>query len=87
MKSGIIYNDKIVIIINIKQGSKDVNIPISVLTRAGSELYKLFSVKPNIEYIKELASSIKNETVSVEYANINYINDDHVNYDHQTIKL
>lgn len=87
MKSGIIYNDKIVIIINIKQGSKDVNIPISVLTRAGSELYKLISVKPNIEYIKELASSIKNETVSVEYANINYINDDHVNYDHQTIKL
>lgn len=80
IKTGFSYNDKIAIILNIKQGSTDLHIPVYILTRAGSELYKLISVTPNIEYIKELASSIKNETASVEYADINYIENDRINF-------
>lgn len=87
-QSGVLYNDKIVVLINIKANSPDISLPVSILTRAGGELYNLIPVTPNLDYIKDLASSIKSDAVSVRYAYVNQIFEDgRINYRQPAIEL
>lgn len=67
-KSSIIYGN-ILIIIRQKANSK-ICIPIRLFTTPGKELSKLVNIVPNMEYLTIIANSIKNENVSVSYANI-----------------
>lgn len=65
----VIYGD-LVIIINQKSTAQKISIPIRLLTTPGKELARLISITPNIDYIKELASTIKREDVAVSYSKI-----------------
>lgn len=81
VKYGIIYGN-IVIIIEQKANSPKISVPIKLLTTSGKELVKLINIHPNIDYIKELARTIKKDNVIVGYAKIVSINkDEGVNYE------
>ena len=71
---GLIYGD-LLIIINQKSTAQKISIPIRLLTTPGKELARLISITPSIDYIKELASTIKREGVTVGYAQIICINE------------
>ena len=67
---GIVYDD-IVLIVALQANAKKVSIPIRLLTIPGKELVKLIKIYPNIEYIKELAITIKKNTnAKVSYSKI-----------------
>ena len=81
VKYGIIYGN-IVIIIDLKANSPKVSFPIKLLTTPGKELVKLINIHPNVDYIKELARTIKKDNVIVGYAKIVSINkDESINYE------
>ena len=81
VKHGIIYGN-IVIIIEQKANSPKISVPIKLLTTSGKELVKLIIIRPNVDYIKELARTIKKDNVKVGYAKIVSINtDEGVNYE------
>lgn len=81
IKYGIIYGN-IVIIIDQKANSPKVSVPIKLLTTSGKELVKLINIHPNVDYIKELARTIKKDNVKVGYAKIVSINkDEGINYE------
>lgn len=81
VKHGIIYGN-IVIIIDLKANSPKVSVPIKLLTTPGKELVKLITIHPNVDYIKELARTIKKDNVIVGYAKIVSINkDESINYE------
>lgn len=81
VKYGIIYGN-IVIIIEQKANSPKISVPIKLLTTSGKELVKLINIHPNIDYIKELARTIKKDDVVVGYAKIVSINkDENINYE------
>ena len=84
---GIIYGD-LVIIINQKSAAQKISIPIRLLTTPGKELSRLISITPNVDYIKELASTIKREGVTVSYSKIIRIDENSsVQYSQPEIKL
>ncbi len=74
-KVGLIYGS-IVVILDIKANTPQTDIPISVLSKAGEELLSLVDIKPNIEYIKEMADSIRKEGLTISYSEIKKISDD-----------
>lgn len=81
VKYGIVYGN-IVIIIDQKANSPKVSVPIKLLTTPGKELVKLINIHPNVDYIKELARTIKKDDVMVGYAKIVSINkDESINYE------
>lgn len=84
---GIIYGD-LVIIINQKSAAQKISIPIRLLTTPGKELARLISIIPNIDYIKELASTIKQENVAVSYSKIIRIDENgSIQYSQPVIEL
>ena len=64
-----LYGDIVIIILQ-KYNAVNISFPVRLLTTAGKELVQLISITPNIEYIKELASTIKREGVTVGYSKI-----------------
>lgn len=83
----ILYSDYI-LLATVKQGTSGFSIPVHMLTSTGVELYQLIAITPDINYLKNLALSIKRESVSVEYARVKSIEDDgRVNYHLPTIKV
>lgn len=80
-KTAFIYGE-IVVIVNIKAKSHEVSFPIRSFTTSGQELYQLIDVSPNMDYIKEFASAIKNKNIKVTYSKI--ISIDEEGYVHYT---
>lgn len=66
---GIVYGN-LVIITNQKATANTISIPIRLFTTSGKELARLISITPNIDYIKEFATTIKQEGVTVSYSKI-----------------
>lgn len=59
-----------VLIINIKANVPTIQMPVNVFTNAGNELLKLVKPDPPMEYLSEIAKSIKRDNVEVKYAKI-----------------
>lgn len=68
-KIELVYGDIVIIILQ-KYNAVNISFPVRLLTTAGKELVQLISITPNIEYIKELASTIKREDITVGYSKI-----------------
>lgn len=68
-KTSIIYGN-IVMKIDQMPGTDLFSFPVRLLTTPGKELSRLVSITPNVDYIKELASTIKREGVTVGYSKI-----------------
>lgn len=60
----------IVIIVKIKANTPTVQMPVDVFSNAGNELLKLINSNPPMDYLTNIANSIKNENVEVKYAHI-----------------
>lgn len=65
----IIYGD-LVVLITIKPNTSTFSIPIRLLTTVGKELVKLVDITPNIDYLKEFATTFKRDKANVSYAKI-----------------
>lgn len=79
-KSYFIYG-KLVVIIDQMPDACFFSFPVRLLTTPGKELIKLINIEPNIEYIKKIATEIKNDEVKVSYAKIINIEENgHINY-------
>ncbi len=77
------------ILILIKQNvnSPKFSIPIRLFSTPGEELTKLVEITPDLEYVQELANTIKNEKVKIYFAKIKSIDKNGViNYDDATMK-
>lgn len=74
-KTPLIYGD-IVVIISKKAKAREISFPIRPFTTSGQELCRLIDISPNMDYVEELATSIKNENVKVTYSNIINIDED-----------
>lgn len=70
------YNNKILLRLNIPKESAKISFPVHLLTQSGKELYQLISVNPNIDYLKEVASSLKGKSAYFEYNIISDIDKD-----------
>lgn len=68
-----------VLIINIKANVPTIQMPVDVFTNAGNELLKLVKPDPPMEYLSEIAKSIKIDNVEVKHAKI-------IAYDGQQVK-
>lgn len=80
-KSCFIYG-KFVVIIDQMPEACFFSFPVRLLTTPGKELIKLINIEPNIEYIKQFATQIKNDEVKVSYAKIISINENgNIDYD------
>lgn len=79
--SGII-NGEYVFIMNLPRGSKDVIIPVYILTMTGIELFSLIEPKVNLEYIKDLSHYIRktNPNVIMQCAEIISVDDENIRY-------
>ena len=86
--SAILYGEKVVIL-SLPQGTKGVDIPVVLLSKAGEELLSLLEPKENMEYIKELAQYVKkmNSAIKMQYAEIVSIENGGVEYNTQTVEL
>ncbi len=86
-KTGIVYGN-LVVIINQKASANTISIPIRLFTTPGKELARLISITPSIDYIKELASTIKREGVTVGYSQIICIDENgSIQYSQSVIEL
>lgn len=86
--SAILYGEKVVIL-SLPQGTKGVDIPVVLLSKAGEELLSLLEPKENMEYIKELAQYVKkmNSAIKMQYAEIVSIENGGVEYKTPTVEL
>lgn len=86
--SGIIYG-KYVVIMNLPCKSNNVSIPVIVLSKVGSELYRLLEPDINIEYIRDLSQYIKkeNSVATLKLAEITYQDDEFTHYKTPAIDL
>lgn len=73
-KFGIVYGNW-AIVINLKPDAQKVSFSIRSLTTSGKELVKLISINPNLDYIKELATTIKRDDVSIGFSQITNIDE------------
>ena len=80
----LIYGNVVVIIDQIPNASF-FSFPVRLLTTPGKELIKLININPNIEYLKDLATEIKNNKVKISYAKITNLDKDGIYYDDSTI--
>lgn len=84
---GIVYGN-LVIITNQKATANTISIPIRLFTTSGKELARLISITPNIDYIKEFATTIKQEGVTVSYSQIICIDENgSIQYSQPVIEL
>lgn len=60
----------IIIIAKIKANTPTIQMPVNVFTNAGNELLKLINSSTPMEYLTEVAKSIKNDNVDVKYGYI-----------------
>lgn len=84
----IIYGE-MVVFLTIQPNTKNIVMPVMILTQAGREIYELVEHKDNIEYLKSFAAFIKktNETASVKYGRILELNENQVKYQTPLIEL
>lgn len=77
-----IINCKYVVLMTLPRGSKKVNIPVTLLSQTGIELYCLLEPEANMDYIKSLAEYVKkiNVDVKMQYAEIISIRDCDIEY-------
>lgn len=66
-----VYGNKF-IVLTTEPDTKDVVLPISLLTQAGCELYELTEHKDNMGYLKDFAAFVRktNPTASIQYGDI-----------------
>lgn len=57
----------VIMIAKIKANTATIQMPVNVFTNAGNELLKLINFNPVMDYLTEVAKSIKNENVDVKY--------------------
>jgi uncharacterized repeat protein (TIGR03899 family) len=57
----------IMMLAKIKANTPTIQMPVNVFTNAGNELLKLINFNPSMDYLTEVAKSIKNENVDVKY--------------------
>lgn len=76
-KSAIVYG-KYVIIMTLPKMTKSVDIPVTLLTQTGIELFGLLDPKENLDYAKAIAGNIKkmNSEAQLQYAEIISIDDE-----------
>ena len=74
-----VYQDLAIIIE--KKGDFRVDVPIYELTTAGSEIYKILSVKKDMSYLQLAAKAIKRDHVRIGYAKINKVMEDVIDHD------
>lgn len=86
--SAILYGERVVLM-SLPQGTKGVNIPVVLLSKAGEELLSLLEPKENMEYIKELAQHVKkmNPAIKMNYAEIVSLDNGGVEYRTPTMEL
>lgn len=60
----------IIIIAKIKADTPTIQMPVNVFTNAGNELLSLINCNPSMDYLTEVAKSIKSENVDVKYGYI-----------------
>lgn len=79
--SGIITG-KNVVLMKLPRGSKNVSIPVIVLSKTGSELFSLLEPESNIEYIKDLSQHVKREnpTAIMQYSELISVDNKQVRY-------
>lgn len=65
-QSVFIYGN-IITIAKIKANTPTIQMPVNVFTNSGNELLKLINFKPSMDYLTEVAKSIKSENVDVKY--------------------
>ncbi len=81
----LIYGKKL-ITIRRKPKSPKLSIPIKLFSTPGQELVKLVSITPNLDYIQELAKTIKNDNVKVYCYNIvSTDSNDKITYDNNSM--
>lgn len=80
-QSIIIYGHK-VLVLSIPPNTKNIVFPISILTRAGCEIYELIEHDDDMGYMKDLAIFIKkiNPSATVQYGSLLEIKGDQVRY-------
>lgn len=61
---------KTLLLVKIKAETPTVKIPVNMFSKSGSQLLELLPVTPPFDYLAEMVSSIKNNNVSVKYADI-----------------
>lgn len=84
------YCGKYISFLNMPADVKQMSFPIYPLTTVGEELYKLISVKPNIDYYKQVLCKIKerNKKLSIKYAKLKRVDFQQGNFEYynNTIK-
>ena len=80
-QSIIVYGHK-VIVLTIPPNTKNIVIPIGILTRAGCEIYELIEHEDNMDYMKDFATFIKknNPSATVQYGSLLEIKGNQVRY-------
>lgn len=68
-KIELVYGDVLIVIFQ-KNNAEKISFPVRLLTTAGRELINLISFTSNIDYIKYLATRIKNNNVKMSYSKI-----------------
>lgn len=84
----LLYGD-LFVQVTIQPQSRNIVLPVLLLTQAGCEIYELVETKVNQSYLKDFASFIKNanETVSVKYGKILELDEKQVRYETPMIIL
>lgn len=87
-QSVLIYGQKVVIL-TIQPNTKNIVMPVILLTQAGREIYELVEHKDNLDYLKEFAAFIKkaNDTASVKYSRILELDEKQVRYETPLVEL
>ena len=60
----------IILTVKVKANTPTITMPVHVFSNAGSELLKLITSNPPLEYLKQIANSITSENVEVKYGYI-----------------
>lgn len=63
----VLTSGNIVVIITVKPNNPTIQMPVLVFSNAGNELLKLLKPNAPIEYLSNIAKSIKNENVEIKY--------------------
>ena len=93
LTQNLFYGKRYIAFIELPSSIEKISVPIYPLTKIGIELYKLITIKPNIEYFKNILQKIinKNECISkdirISYAELTMfdIEKDYYEYNQETI--
>jgi len=66
----VLTSGNMIVIIKVKPNTPTIEMPVLVFTNAGCELLKLLNPSAPIEYLSNIAKSIKNENVEIKYGYI-----------------